>query len=137
MTTPKATAGAPSPWRDPVALLAVPAVIYLLAVYAFPLLLLLMKSFTGPGGLTVQPYIAVLGDPFNWRVVGNTLRVALWVTVVCFVIGYAAAFALARAGTFVQIVMLVFIRIVIRSHCYPPNRWLVVIIVIGAAFCRP
>ena len=107
MTTPKATAGASWPWRDPVALLAVPAVIYLLAVYAFPLALLLMKSFTGPDGLTVQPYIAFLGDPFNWRVVGNTLRVALWVTVVCFCIGYPAAFALARAGTFVQIVMLV------------------------------
>ena len=101
------TKGAPSPWRDPVALLAAPAVLYLLVVYAFPLLWLFMKSLTGPGGLTIQPYVAFLSDPFNWRVVGNTLRVAAWVTVVCFVIGYPAAFALARAGAVLQIVMLV------------------------------
>jgi hypothetical protein len=70
------TKSAPSPWRDPVALLAAPAVIYLLVVYAFPLLWLFMKSLTGPGGLTIQPYVAFLSDPFNWRVIGNTLRVA-------------------------------------------------------------
>ena len=94
-------------WRDPVALLAVPAVFYLAIVYAFPLVLLLLKSFTGPGGLTLQPYVGFLSDPFNWRVIGNTLRVALWTTLVCFVIGYPAAFALARAGLMLQIVMLV------------------------------
>jgi putative spermidine/putrescine transport system permease protein len=98
---------APSPWRDPVVLLALPAVLYLLVVYAYPLLWLLMKSFTGPSGLTLQPYVAFMSDPFNWRVIGNTLRVAAWVTVVCFAIGYPAAFALARAGALVQIVMLV------------------------------
>ena len=81
--------------------------IYLLVVYAYPLLWLLMKSFSGPSGLTLQPYVAFMSDPFNWRVIGNTLRVAAWVTVVCFIIGYPAAFALARAGAFVQIVMLV------------------------------
>ena len=101
------TKSAPSPWRDPVALLAAPAVIYLLVVYAFPLLWLFMKSLTGPGGLTIQPYVSFLSDPFNWRIVGNTLRVAAWVTVVCFAIGYPAAFALARAGAVLQIVMLV------------------------------
>lgn len=107
MTTRAAPSPAPSPWRDPVILLAVPAVIYLLVVYAYPLLWLLMKSFTGPSGLTIQPYISFMSDPFNWRVVGNTLRVAAWVTLFCFVIGYPAAFALARAGAVVQIVMLV------------------------------
>lgn len=101
------TKSAPSAWRDPVALLAAPAVLYLLVVYAFPLLWLFMKSLTGPGGLTIQPYVSFLSDPFNWRVVGNTLRVAAWVTVVCFVIGYPAAFALARAGAVLQAVMLV------------------------------
>ena len=100
-------ARAPSAWRDPVVLLALPAVLYLLVVYAYPLLWLLMKSFSGPSGLTLQPYVAFMSDPFNWRVIGNTLRVAAWVTVVCFIIGYPAAFALARAGAFVQIVMLV------------------------------
>lgn len=94
-------------WRDPVALLALPAVIYFAVVYAFPLLVLLLKSFSGPHGLTLQPYAAFFADGFNWRVVGNTLRVAAWVTLVCLVLGYPAAFALARAGMALQIVMLV------------------------------
>jgi putative spermidine/putrescine transport system permease protein len=93
--------------RDPIALLALPAVLYLLVVYAYPLVWLLAKSFTGPSGPTIGPYLAFLSEPFNWRVIGNTLRVALWVTVVCLVIGYPAAFALARAGAVLQVVMLV------------------------------
>jgi putative spermidine/putrescine transport system permease protein len=96
-----------SPWRDPVAWLAAPAIVYLVVVYAFPLLLLLAKSFVGPSGISLQQYLAFMDDPFNWRVVANTLRVAGWVTLVCFLIGYPAAFALTYAGTVLQIVMLV------------------------------
>ena len=94
-------------WRDPVALLAVPAVLYLLALYALPLLWLLAKSFVGPGGPTLAPYIEFFTDPYSWRVIGNTLGTALWVTLVCLSIGYPAAFALARAGAALQIAMLV------------------------------
>jgi putative spermidine/putrescine transport system permease protein len=96
-----------SPWRDPVALLAVPASLYLLLLYALPLLWLLAKSFTGADGPTLRPYIEFFSDPFNWRVVWNTLGVAIWVTLVCLVVGYPAAFALARAGAALQIAMLV------------------------------
>ena len=94
-------------WRDPVALLAVPAVLYLLLLYALPLAWLLAKSFSGPGGLTLAPYLDFFSDPFNWRVISNTLLIALWVTLVCLLVGYPAAFALARAGTALQIAMLV------------------------------
>ncbi len=95
-------------WRgDPVAWLAVPAVAYLTLLYALPLFWLLLKSVIGPSGLTLAPYLDFFGDPFNWRVVWNTLSVALWVTLVCLVVGYPAAFALARAGAALQIAMLV------------------------------
>jgi len=100
-------AAVPSPWRDPVVLLAVPALLYLVLLYALPLLWLLAKSFVGPDGLTLRPYVDFFADPFNWRVVWNTLGIALWVTLVCLVIGYPAAFALARAGAALQIAMLV------------------------------
>lgn len=96
-----------SPRRDPVVLLAIPAVLYLLVLYALPLLWLLAKSFIGPAGPTLRPYLDFFADPFNWRVIGNTLGTAAWVTLVCLVIGYPAAFALARAGTALQIAMLV------------------------------
>jgi putative spermidine/putrescine transport system permease protein len=93
--------------RDPIALLAVPAVVYVTLVYALPLAWLLAKSFTGPGGLTLAPYADFFSDFFNWRVISNTLLIALWVTLVCLVIGYPAAFALARASAALQIAMLV------------------------------
>ena len=107
MSTGATSPAAPSAWRDPVALLAAPAVLYLLVVYALPLLWLLAKSFAGPDGLTLRPYVDFMSDPFNWRVIGNTLGAASWVTLFCLVVGYPAGFALARAGTFMQIVMLV------------------------------
>jgi len=94
-------------WREPVALLAVPAVLYLLLAYAFPLAWLLAKSFIGPAGPTLQPYVAFFSDPFDWKVIANTLVIALWVTLVCLVIGYPAAFALARAGAALQVALLV------------------------------
>jgi putative spermidine/putrescine transport system permease protein len=94
-------------WRDPVALLAAPAVLYLLLLYAQPLAWLLAKSFSVPGGLTLAPYFDFFSDPFNWRVISNTLLIALWVTLVCLLIGYPTAFALARAGAALQIAMLV------------------------------
>ncbi|MFO1079563.1 MAG: ABC transporter permease [Reyranellaceae bacterium] len=101
------TTGGLSRWRDPVALLALPALVYLVVLYALPLLWLLAKSFSGPAGFTLAPYGDFFADPFNWRIVGNTLSVALWVTAVCLVIGYPASFALARAGAALQIAMLV------------------------------
>jgi putative spermidine/putrescine transport system permease protein len=94
-------------WRDPVAVLALPAVAYLLLLYALPLTWLLIKSVIGPDGLTLRPYVDFFADPFNWRVVWNTLAIALWVTLVCLAVGYPAAFALARAGAALQIAMLV------------------------------
>jgi len=103
----KTVAAAASPWRDPVIWLAVPAIAYLLVLYALPLLWLLMKSFVGPGGFTLRPYIDFFADPFNWRVVWNTLGIALWVTLACLIVGYPAAFALARAGAALQIAMLI------------------------------
>ncbi len=107
MSARLAPSAAASPWRDPVAPLAAPAVLYLLALYALPLLWLLAKSFVGPAGPTLGPYVDFFSDPFNWRVVGNTLSVAAWVTVVCLAVGYPASFALARAGAALQIAMLV------------------------------
>src|SRR5262249_24504704 len=91
---------------DPVAWLALPAVVYLLFVYALPLLLLLAHAVTGPDGLPVAPLAAFFADPFNWQVIANTLRIAALVTLVCLVIGYPTAFALAWSTGWTQAVLL-------------------------------
>lgn len=91
---------------DAIGLLAVPAVGYLALVYALPLVWLLGRSVIGPDGLTIEPYLRFFADDYNWRVIGNTLRVAALVTLVSLVVGYPAAIALSRARGVVQVAML-------------------------------
>src|SRR5262245_50142091 len=91
---------------DRVALLAVPAVAYLAIIYALPLVWLLARSVIGPKGFTLEPLVDFFSDPFNWRVIANTLKIASLVTLVCLVIGYPTAFVLAWARGSAQIVLL-------------------------------
>lgn len=105
MTSVPATTSPRAP-VDPVAWLALPAVAYLLIVYALPLVLLLAHAVTGPQGLTIAPLATFFADPFNWQVIANTLRIAVLVTLVCLVIGYPTAFALAWSAGWTQALLL-------------------------------
>lgn len=87
--------------------LALPAAAYLAIVYALPLLWLLGRSVTGPDGFTIARFTTFFADPFSWRVLGNTLRIAFWVTLVALVIGYPVAIAMARARGLMQVMLLV------------------------------
>lgn len=93
--------------RDPIGWLALPAAAYFALVYAVPLVLLLGKSVWTPSGFSVQSFVDFLSDPFGWRVIGNTFRIAAWTTVLALVIGYPVAFALAWARGAMQIALLV------------------------------
>ena len=92
---------------DPVMLLALPAVAYLAFAYGWPLVALLMRSVSGPQGVSLEPFAGFLSDPFSWRVIGNTLKIGALVTLVCLAVGYPTALALARSRGLVQIVLLV------------------------------
>jgi putative spermidine/putrescine transport system permease protein len=82
---------------EPVALLALPAALYLVLAFAVPLALLLVTSVVSDGRLSAAGYATFLGDPFSWTVMANTLRVAALTTLVCLAAGYPVGFALARA----------------------------------------
>ena len=86
--------------------LAVPAVAYLMVVYAMPLVFLLGRSVWGADGFTLSLFQTFLSDPFSLRVIGNTLRIAVLVTLVCLVIGYPVAFALAWSRGAMQVLLL-------------------------------
>lgn len=87
--------------------LAAPAVAWLGLVYAVPLAFLLARSVTGPNGFTLGLFAAFFADPYSWRVIGNTLRIAVMVTLVSLVIGYPVAIAMARAKGIAQAILLV------------------------------
>lgn len=92
---------------DPVILLALPAVLYLAIIYGVPLLVLLGRSILVGGMPSLAPFAGFLSDPFSWTVIWNTVRIAVLVTLVCLVIGYPTALALARAGGVAQALILV------------------------------
>ena len=87
--------------------LAAPAVGYLAVVYALPLLWLLSRSLVGPDGISVSRFVTFFSDPYSWRVIGNTLRIAVLVTVLCLALGFPVAVAMSRAGPVMQAVLLV------------------------------
>ncbi|HEV7258797.1 MAG TPA: ABC transporter permease [Bosea sp. (in: a-proteobacteria)] len=92
---------------DPVLLLAVPAVLYLALIYGIPLLVLLGRSMLAGGAPSLAPFVGFFSDSFSWIVIGNTVRVAILVTLLCLVIGYPTALALARAKGLAQALILV------------------------------
>ena len=92
---------------DPVALLIVPAVAYLALAYGVPLMVLLARAFVVEGVPSVSSFVRFFSDPFDWIVIGNTLRIAVAVTLVSLAIGYPTAVALARAKGAAQAAILV------------------------------
>lgn len=97
----------PVPRVDRFALLAAPGLAYLAALYALPLVLLLLKSLRdADGALSLAAYAAFFADDYNLTVLWRTLRVAALTTLLALLLAYPTAFALARARGWVQTVIL-------------------------------
>ncbi len=90
---------------DPLAFLALPGLIFMALVFLAPLLLMLWSSIRGAEGFTLSGYARVLGDDYYIKVIGQTLQLALITTAGALILGYPAAFALARAKGWRQVVL--------------------------------
>ncbi|MBK1660437.1 ABC transporter permease [Paracraurococcus ruber] len=115
--TALAAPATPAPARrlDPLALLALPGLAFLGVVFLLPLLLLLWSSIRGAEGFSLQGYVRVLGDPYYVGVIGASLQLGLVTTLGALLLGYPAAFALARAkgGWQVLLFALVFLPLTV------------------------
>jgi putative spermidine/putrescine transport system permease protein len=77
-------------------MLALPAMIVLVFLYAAPLAHLLVGSFQGAaGGFRLESYGRILGDAYGRSLVWNSLRLGLITTGIALLVGYPAAFGLA------------------------------------------
>jgi putative spermidine/putrescine transport system permease protein len=66
---------------------------FFIMFFLAPFGLLIVESFTRPdGGATLANYLTVLGDAYYWKALLNTLLISVWVTVVCFLLGYPLAY---------------------------------------------
>jgi putative spermidine/putrescine transport system permease protein len=111
----------------PLALLG-PAVLLTLAVFWVAMAILLVMSvypFVGSGGpgLTLEAWRQFLGDPYYWAVVRTTLGIGLAVTALSLLLGYPAAYAMAkirRPGLLVLVYVVLFspilVSVVVRTY---------------------
>lgn len=108
LTTPGALApGAQRTfWRlHPAAWTALPGLLFMVVFFVLPLSTLVWASFhvyepgaTIASGVSLEYYVAVLTDPHYLRIMGTSLRVALWATLLCLVLGYPLAYLMAVSG---------------------------------------
>jgi putative spermidine/putrescine transport system permease protein len=73
--------------------------------FAVPVILLIIESFAGPQGPTLDGYRKVLADNYYVGIIWNSIKLALITTIATLLIGYPAAFALARARGVLQVVL--------------------------------
>ena len=72
-----------------------PYIVWMLIFIFSPMLLIFYYAFTGDGGFTLDNLIAA-AELDNLRVLLDSIRLALYTTVLCLVIGYPVAYLLSR-----------------------------------------
>ena len=72
-----------------------PYIVWMLIFIFSPMLLIFYYAFTGDGGFTLDNLIAA-AELGNLRVLLDSIRLALYTTVLCLVIGYPGAYLLSR-----------------------------------------
>jgi putative spermidine/putrescine transport system permease protein len=107
----------------PAALLLVPAVVLLLALFAYPLVELMKTSLFDPN-FTLANFEKFFSRPVYARVFFNTVVLTVIVTLLCFVLGYPAAYFLAHVRTkirpflFFLILLPLWVSVLIRSYSW-------------------
>jgi putative spermidine/putrescine transport system permease protein len=75
-----------------------PLLFYLTLFFALPVALLLATSFQdAAGAFSLVHYQKLFGNDVYVRVLGSTLKISLWVAVICVVVAYPIAYVIANA----------------------------------------
>lgn len=106
-------------------LLAGPLLLLLLVFYLYPLLSLFPESLMLEGQWTLEHYKHFFNQPLYSFILLRTIRIALYVTILCFLIGYPVAYFLAnlksqRTCNLLMICILLpfFTSILVRSYAW-------------------
>ena len=86
----------PIDWRDMSGLLLLlPSLLLLLAIFIFPLAVMLSRSFTEPHA-GFGNYVALWQSRAFRNILINTFEIAAWTTAICLLVGYPFSYQLAR-----------------------------------------
>ncbi len=87
----------PRVWRSAEGLLTLPALLFYLGVYLYPLARIVGWSLYDRGP-TLKFYRAMASDPSLLHALGNTLSISLLSTALCLLLGYPLAYLIATAA---------------------------------------
>ena len=106
-------------------LLAAPLLILLSVFYLYPLISLFPESLMADGKLSLEHYRHFFREPLYGFILLRTIRIAAYVTVICFLIGYPVAYFLAnlkkqKLSNLLMICVLLpfFTSILVRSYAW-------------------
>ena len=86
-------------------LLAVPALLLLVAAMGYPLLTIVLRSFSEPEW-GMQNYVWFFSTPVNVTVLWRTFSIAAWVTIVCVIAAYPYAYLMTAVGPRMRLVLI-------------------------------
>lgn len=90
--------------------LLLPGLLFLAALFAWPVARLVATSFSDPAGAFVH-YERIFLDPVYIRVVGRTMALSAEVAVLCLLLGYPLAYQLNRSGPLGKAIILLCVLI--------------------------
>ena len=85
----------PWPVRHTWLLLTVPAVLFMLLVFVYPVIRILLRSVFDPG-FTTEHFQEMVANPAYAKVLVNTFQISLVVTVLSLLLGYPVAYVLSQ-----------------------------------------
>ncbi len=88
-----------------------PGLAFLIAVFLLPLLGIVVTSFSGPAGPTLQYYAQLLTTPLYRRVLATTIEISALSTLVTALLAYPIALHLARQPRRRRLVLIAFVML--------------------------
>lgn len=103
-------------------LLVAPLLIYMLVLYALPVLAMLTRSVNDPTW-SLAHYAALADDPVFLKTFGITFNISITVTLGCLVLGYPVALALVRSKSMASLILIVILlpfwtSVLVRSYAW-------------------
>jgi len=97
-------------WRSGEGMLVLPALLFYLAIYIYPLTRIGAWSFF-EDGFTLKFYRELLGETAYFRALGNTLDISLLSTVLCLLLGYPLAYLMVTTSARARRVLMILVLI--------------------------
>jgi putative spermidine/putrescine transport system permease protein len=110
MPAPKPVAARRQVWRSREGLLVIPALLFYLMIYAYPLSRIGAWSFFDDG-FTLQFYREMLGETAYYRALSNTLEISLLGTLLCLLLGYPLAYLMATTALRARRVLMILVLV--------------------------